>query len=672
MENRLSINIPILGPVSAGKSTLVNTLFVDTYSDMKIKRTTMVPQVYHETDKIDQYYDVTKLREINRAINEDLIKKTENGTVLTQNDINEIEYFVPNVYDLVNLTKNVYLSIYDIPGLNDGRTKQLYFDYIRQNFYKFDIILFVVDINSSINTSDEMDILKLILEETKKNKTKYDITNYLLILVNKCDTMYLNDKGALQLEDEHQEMFEQVQKTITQYIKEINPELKHCIMPISCEDSYIYRMYKRNPDTNLDIKYLNKFGQNEYGKTQWNKMKDVDKKKKVKELIKTNYADNMKLCGFTDFKEKLNVLLNPTNQVGFLENHIKYELNLISGYNKYDIQIELSKFRDKYNNLMKIKKDFKKNTNDNAYEYYINTFNNYIKNYITYIKGFFNSTSFQITNLISSKNSLTIVSELCDTIKDKKMMSDVSEINTYILIKINDYYKNLLKDTSLKTFDMMNYFDELNKYKCTELHNIIIQTVAENSTILSLTNEQLIETIKIIIDKYNFDDSNTVQLVFNVLSNKYEKVYKTLINSSYLTINFAESYSLIEFWQKVYIDYSNKYVSYTIMLKIFSDKIYNYILRDKIVPDILWRSLHKNYNYDNKSIALEQLFVNIINKYSISQKLIDMSDEENNESNSNDSNEDDNDKESQQNILTKTIVKPEIKKRRNKNNITIV
>ena len=45
---RNQINLAICGPVSVGKGTLLNSIFVATYSDMKIKRTTMNPQVYYE------------------------------------------------------------------------------------------------------------------------------------------------------------------------------------------------------------------------------------------------------------------------------------------------------------------------------------------------------------------------------------------------------------------------------------------------------------------------------------------------------------------------------------------------------------------------------------------------------------------------------------------------
>ena len=48
-----NIHIAILGPVSAGKSTFLNALFSNTFSDMKRKKTTMLPQIYHTTKNKD-------------------------------------------------------------------------------------------------------------------------------------------------------------------------------------------------------------------------------------------------------------------------------------------------------------------------------------------------------------------------------------------------------------------------------------------------------------------------------------------------------------------------------------------------------------------------------------------------------------------------------------------
>ena len=73
------INIALIGGVSAGKSTFANALFVEQYSDMKIKRTTALPQVYHETDEKISRKELNSIREQNRKLNNDVMNKTANG-----------------------------------------------------------------------------------------------------------------------------------------------------------------------------------------------------------------------------------------------------------------------------------------------------------------------------------------------------------------------------------------------------------------------------------------------------------------------------------------------------------------------------------------------------------------------------------------------------------------
>ena len=53
--------IPILGTISAGKSTLLNGIFAKNFSQMNIRRTTMTPQIYNLTDD-------EKMRIINRLL----------------------------------------------------------------------------------------------------------------------------------------------------------------------------------------------------------------------------------------------------------------------------------------------------------------------------------------------------------------------------------------------------------------------------------------------------------------------------------------------------------------------------------------------------------------------------------------------------------------------------
>ena len=48
---------------------------------------------------------------------------------------------------------NINVAIFDIPGLNDSQTKNTYFQYLNQNFYKFDYILMSSDDDIYINDS---------------------------------------------------------------------------------------------------------------------------------------------------------------------------------------------------------------------------------------------------------------------------------------------------------------------------------------------------------------------------------------------------------------------------------------------------------------------------------------------------------------------------------------
>jgi len=358
-----NINIAILGPVSAGKSTFMNTLFVNQFSDMKIKRTTMTPQIYQETDKKSISKDEIKvIRDENKKINSILIEKTENGETITYEEISKsITYQVPKIYDLVSLKKNIFLSVYDIPGLNDAKTQELYFEYLNNNFHLWDIIIMVVDINSAMNTDGEVRILNEIISNCKKNYDNYKIVNKLFVIANKVDDLEHCSKWGLRIADEeYVEMYEQINKQVKTIVDNTYPDLNYSIMPLSAEDAFIYRMYGVNPDVELDIKHINKFGHNEFGKSRWNHFSIEDKHKKVKEIMDSmNIKDRLQLTGFNYFKKELSTALSPENQYTFLINHILYCcFNYIEEYKKENDTKYYNLFKKEYDSLCHINSSF--------------------------------------------------------------------------------------------------------------------------------------------------------------------------------------------------------------------------------------------------------------------------------------------------------------------------
>ena len=125
------------------------------------------------------------------------------------------------IKNFINLPENVYLDIYDIPGLDDANTADIYFKWVKENFNKFDIIIHVVDINSALNTEGEIKILELIIGCIKNEKEVNKKEVPLFTLINKCDDMIYNPKtDEYELDDELTEMKEQIITTTQNKYKE--------------------------------------------------------------------------------------------------------------------------------------------------------------------------------------------------------------------------------------------------------------------------------------------------------------------------------------------------------------------------------------------------------------------------------------------------------------------
>ena len=300
------VNLCFVGGVSTGKSTGLNGVFCQKLTDCKIKRTTMVPTVYveHAQDEIAVIPD-----EIFQQIadkNKELIEKSESGQVLSANDYDETVFNVGKLD--IRILDDALVNIYDIPGLNDARTKNIYYAYLEKQFHKFNVILFFVDINSGLNTSDEMDILKFIATNTRTELHHKGRKIYTLVIVNKADDMQLDANGKLILIGEMAEMFEQVESTVKgEFDKnEISSQLLG-IIPFCALDAYLYRMVKKYGENfKLTPQQIQKIGVNEMGK-KFSTLKSEIQEEKVYEILKDQeFIDSMiQLSGFSTLETML-------------------------------------------------------------------------------------------------------------------------------------------------------------------------------------------------------------------------------------------------------------------------------------------------------------------------------------------------------------------------------
>lgn len=586
MDQKNYINVAICGAVSVGKSTLLNSIFVANYSKIKLKRCTMVPQIYLETTKLKDI-DIEELQRKNNEINEVVLTKSENNIPIKDEDIQEVIHVVPRIHDFAKSPKDVKFRFFDIPGLNDSKTKDIYYNYFNRRFMDFDIIIFVVDIYSGLNTSDEIEILDNIIKNCKKNKDEYNVENKLIVLANKCDDLLVDDEGELVLEDDLKEMFEQIEKFVYKKINESYPELWCRILPISCEDSYIYRMYNKNPDYEFESKYYNKFGMNEIGKTKWNRLSQAKKREKVNELL--NDLDiSAVLCqtGFSQFNKFFTEYIYGKEYSNFLINRINLKVKGINDFNKVDIKDSLLKFNDYYNLIRNY------DDSDESLKYFTVMFNSYISFFETFHNKYINNL---ITNEnVINEDNLEIVDRIDKNInidldfvsgnlEDLKIRVDLERVYAYE--KVIDS-ENTSIDTCIK------YFKELQNYGDRNYYELAIQLFNRNifdkepSEILDLISE-----VEEICEEHSdpLDIDTKITLVKNHLLRLYKYNYYEIIlkrnfyndNLLYIhdtALNYQNKlrtylYLCHSFWTNNILDLPSSYLKLAMLINVSNDKI---------------------------------------------------------------------------------------------------
>jgi len=305
-----NINICFVGGVSTGKSTGLNGVFCQKLTECKIKRTTMVPTVYVENENNSNPFIQTPSEQIYAHVskkNAVIIEKTEKGQQTSAEDYEELVFNVGKLD--INIIDDSFVNIIDMPGLNDARTKSIYYNYLETNFHKFNLIVFFVDIHSGLNTSDEIDIVNFITANTVLQKETNGREIYTLVVVNKADDMQLDEAtGTINLTGELKEMFDQVEHTIKDEFSK-RKIIKNLIgiVPLCAIDAYLYRMVRKyGRDFKLSPEQILKIGVNENGK-KFSTFKPADQEQKVYAILNdTKFIDTMiQLSGFSEFERIL-------------------------------------------------------------------------------------------------------------------------------------------------------------------------------------------------------------------------------------------------------------------------------------------------------------------------------------------------------------------------------
>lgn len=572
------INVAILGPVSAGKSTLMNSLFVSQYSDMKIKRTTMTPQIYEEYTGCDSSLSPDQqdfIKKLNNEINNKLVAKTENeGDSVTYEDISEeIVYKVPRIYNLHSLPANICMRVFDIPGLNDGKTADLYFKYLDDQFHKFDLLIFVVDINSACNTEGEVRILQKIVEYSKRNRDLYGINNKLIVLANKCDDLHINDNGNVTIEDEELvEMYEQINKEVATQVAKYNPDLEYKICPISAEDSYIYRMYARDPNCKLDIKHVNKFGMNEYGKSRWNRLSEEDRHCKISSLMsEMDIGSTLNQTGFNKFAHDFIGYIDAGSQYGYICGHILYDMKQLldrftAQISDNSTPINLSDVQKLYNQMVTVSSLY--NSNDGIVSIY-----KYLDELMTIHRPQLILKEDDITGIISENDleHYEWAQKHCQKWQNEfgDNFTTIRDLAITITEMLNKYYESNINDKQKPVATLMSRFNKLcaNGFKITRK---ILTSLFTNNDMLNKQPGEIVEIIKDMRTRDQIDNEQEESLCRSLLNKIYDNIYANK-SMGYIHVDHIASYVYFVdlFWHDSKLfkngnnyEYNNEHVRY--------------------------------------------------------------------------------------------------------------
>jgi small GTP-binding protein len=443
----IDYSIAIFGSVSCGKSTLINSIFAKHLSQMNIRRTTMTPQVYNFNSKIPTHENDDEILLKNEEINSKFQVEIWDGKTINTFD----SHFPPN---FLPKNPNLNFKLYDLPGLNDQSTSHIYMKWASDNFHLFDCIILVIDINSGLNTSDEINICELIFSKM----AEFSHVN-LIILANKCDEIDYRNGQYIVCNREKEEIFnEQIIPTLNRMKEKHKIDEMRCnIIKFCSKNAFIYRIIQHNTSANakkyLDENHLHEMIQLEVLRSEWLRLSDSEKEDKINCLIDRlrcdveMYEKNMILSGFVKLKEILNnVVNNPVIIQPFYEKIIR---NLIE---KDDITKEQCLEYLKMIDSLSLDTELKSFLVQSIINFYVEDFYNdyyFGKNYYTincYIKIFEDLHTFQqfedyiislkYTQLDIKKSTIKFFNCVIDNFLNK-----IGSLNNDILfIKFVDYY----------------------------------------------------------------------------------------------------------------------------------------------------------------------------------------------------------------------------------------
>jgi len=295
-----SFNIAIIGEVSSGKTTFLNSLFLEKFGETKRIRTTGSVNIYSEYDNQDQDSSQS-IKSNNKKI--DTAFQLNSSSQNTEVIINHYKSPVISHFKR-HKTEPIDLNIIDIPGVNDSADSAKFFNWIKSHFNYFDIIVFIMDGQQAMNTKSQKDLTELIVNLINP------MYQSLIPILNKFDDS---------CDEELIEIKEQCERVLDETIQKLKPQLTYKICPMSAENAFVLLKWRHeNSIDGMDSKSIRILCDAILGK---NWKKEIFRKTKTNDEIKamTNFEapDVKKLITTILQKERKNTINELIDETGY-------------------------------------------------------------------------------------------------------------------------------------------------------------------------------------------------------------------------------------------------------------------------------------------------------------------------------------------------------------------
>ena len=357
IKQTFEIKVALLGHVSVGKSTVLNALLQDKFSEVSMRRTTAgvnffrisaANKVAKKTNSSSQSADpIAKMirgrsgSTTNNAVPNEVEYssagdprsaastfteiKSDNDTLRAIHGVQTKTFDIELDTHLCDMRPGTTLVVVDIPGVNEAGSSKKYLDYVNEQWHTFDCVVVIMDAIQGVNSEEHIALLRLVQASTTTkrnmpiivlcNKVDDPDDNELRLLVDevrcKVEQIFMVDCRTAAL---HSAIQRSCMTTAPNEAKLTTntPSLFPAFVPISAGNAFVYRCARRlglDDFKKLDKELINKIGQFEVGPRKWKSLTQQQKYVTAYGAVsdESEYKERLAATNFDKFLKVLGV-----------------------------------------------------------------------------------------------------------------------------------------------------------------------------------------------------------------------------------------------------------------------------------------------------------------------------------------------------------------------------